>query len=412
MPPDVSLEETSHSSVTISWMAPDTELAVSGYRVRWRPETDANFVDPSEVSNTEDMYTISGLQPGTTYEIQVGAVFPAEVTWSPTLTATTVGGRAPAISVESKQQTSITVMLTLPHDSVGLLRYELRWRRADETEFSSPVDIPLDDTSYTITGLDAGTAYVIQVRTVDADGDGDWSSLEVTTTRAGGGGGGNGGGGTGQTGSDEKLPPVLSPGTQGQMSVTVTWVPPETTLEVSSYTLRWKKESGGDWIEVDNLGATATSHTIDDLDRETAYQVQMKAFFMDDGGSAWSSPVTVSTLPVPRIISIEAVAPSYDEDSNQVFFLLSVDKAIIVDLTVNFTVVETGAHRLDPDRRKTQEVLKRRNGLIHSLVIGIKTTNDSAVQPDSTITVTLQDGTGYEVGSPSSASTDVLDNDG
>ena len=411
-PPVVSLGQPSHENITISWTAPDTDLAVSGYQVRWRPETDSNFIGTAEVASTETTYTIVGLQPGTTYEIQVGAVFPAEVAWSPLLTATTVSeatpiaDATPGISVESKQPTSITVTLMRPQEGVGFVHYELRWRTTAETEFSPPVQIPMSQTSYTITGLVAGTDYVIEVRAVDTEGDGDWARLEAATTPASGTDGTDGTT-NGQGPMDQRLPPDVSIERRNRMALTVTWSAPATTLAVSKYVLHWQKLGATSWDEVDNIDATVTSHRIQGLDQETTYRIRMKTVFTDNSESDWSTTLEVATLGDVPEISIAAVADEYRESVSQVWFRLTLTPSPAVALTVRVTVDEQGANRLDPDRPRTEVSVERGFGG-WSFVVGLRPRNP-ATQPDSTITVTLQDSPGYKIFSPASASTRVVD---
>ena len=412
-PPVVSLGQASHENVTISWTAPDTDLAVSGYQVRWRLETDSNFVDSAEVASTETTYTIVGLQPGTTYEIQVGAVFPAEVAWSRLLTATTVSeatpiaDATPGISVESSQPTSITVTLMPPQEGVGFVGYELRWRTTAETEFSPPVQIPMSQTSYTISGLVAGTDYVIEVRAVDTEGDGDWARLEAATTPASGTDG-TGGTTNGQDPMDQRLPPDVSIGMRERMSLTVTWSPPATTLAVSKYVLHWQKLGATSWDEVDNIGATETSHTILGLDQDTTYLVRMKTVFMDNSESEWSNALRVATLGDVPEISIAAVSDQYPESADQVRFRLTLTPVTSEAITVQVTVDEQGANRLDPRRPLTEVSVGSGKGF-ETFAVGLRPTHDPALQPNSTITVTLRDGQGYKIVSPASASTRVVD---
>ena len=413
-PPVVSLGQPSHENITISWTAPDTDLAVSGYQVRWRPETDSNFIDSEEVASTETTYTIVGLQPGTTYEIQVGAVFPAEVAWSPLLTATTdpdatpIADATPGISVESSQPTSITVTLMPSQEGASFVHYELRWRTTAETEFSPPVQIQMSETSYTITGLVAGTDYVIEVRAVDTEGDGDWARLEAATTPASGTDGTDGTDGTtnGQDPMDQRLPPDVSIESRQRMSLTVNWSPPATTLAVSKYVLHWQKLGAQDWTVVDNIGATETRHIIRGLDQETTYTIRMKTVFTDNSESDWSTTLEVATPGDVPEISITAVADEYRE-SDLVWFRLTLTPRPAVTLTVQVTVDEQGANRLDPDNPRTEVSVQRGNGG-WTFIVALRR-RDPATQPDSTITVTLQDGPGYVIVSPASASTRVVD---
>ena len=295
-----------------------------------------------------------------------------------------------------------------PQEGAGFAHYELRWRTTTETDFSPPVQIPMSQTSYTVTDLVAGTDYVIEVRAVDADGDGDWARLEAATTPASGTGGTT----NGQDPMDQRPPPEVSIGSPQLTELTVTWSPPATTLEVSKYVLHWRKSSEPDWTEVDNIGSAETSYTIQGLDQNTTYLVRMKTVFTDNSESGWSSTQEATTLATELAnepaVSIAPGEVEYTEDTNQVFFVLTLTPRSAVRLTVQITVDEQGANRLDPDRAATEEEVNAGKNT-HSFPVGLQFDHDPNPQPDSTITVTIKDGPGYTIGSPSSASTTVVD---
>ena len=192
------------------------------------------------------------------------------------------------------------------------------------------------------------------------------------------------------------------------MSLTVNWDPPATTLAVSKYVLEWQKSGATSWEEVDNIDAAETSHTIQGLDQETTYRIRMKTVFTDNSESDWSITLAVATPGDVPEISIAAVADEYRESENHVWFRLTLTPRPAVALTVRVRVEEQGANRLDPDRPRTEVSVERGNGG-WTFIVGLRPTHNPATQPDSTITVTLQDGPGYVIGSPASASTRVVD---
>ena len=70
MTPVLSSMATHATSATVSWTAPDTNLVVSGYELRWRLDSDSasdSTWDSAEVASSETTYRIGGLHPNTTY---------------------------------------------------------------------------------------------------------------------------------------------------------------------------------------------------------------------------------------------------------------------------------------------------------------------------------------------------------
>ena len=78
-------------------------------------------------------------------------------------------------------------------------------------------------------------------------------------------------------------------------NLSVTWTAPDNTgrPDIASYDLQYRKGTNGNWIDgpQDETGTTAT---IDGLDEDSAYQVQVRAT-NDEGDSGWSSPGSGST---------------------------------------------------------------------------------------------------------------------
>ena len=400
---------TSATSATVSWTAPDTNLVVSGYELRWRLDSDSasdSTWDSAEVASSETTYRIGGLDPNTTYRVQVRAVYANDVgDWSGPLRVTTemTPTEGPTegptvVTTETVTTTSVTVGWTPPTTTLEVLRFELRWRPSTENDWPDDVvSISSTESSHTIPDLDPDTEYAVQVRAVFADGVGEWSQPLIARTDAAGS--------TSQPTQPTIVAPTLVAGAVGQTSVTVTWTLPTTTLEVLRFELRWRL-SADDWPDdVVSISSAESSHTITGLDLDTEYAVQVRAVFAS-GEGPWSPSVTPRTKSDRQIVTIEAVQPSYGEHVDQIWFLLIRDDGSGT-LTVNFSFTETGADRLitrSGDGHFSREALRM------TITARIKS-DDSTMQPDSVITATIQPDTDYTVGTPSSASLTVTDND-
>ena len=90
-PPALDPGTADQTTVTVTWTAPDTELVVTAYTVRWRSASDTEWTQvENNIPSTDGAYTISDLQPATEYEVQVRAVFETgDGAWSESVTVTT-----------------------------------------------------------------------------------------------------------------------------------------------------------------------------------------------------------------------------------------------------------------------------------------------------------------------------------
>ena len=409
--PVLSSPAIGDTTVTVSWMVPDTNLAVSGYELRWRRDrdSDSSWSDVRNIPLTDTSYTITDLDPDTAYVVQVRAVFsdgagewshPLPVTTGSETTQPTMG--APALSEPTVGPTSVTVTWTPPQTTLEIQGYELRWRPSSESDWTDVGDIPRTDTSYTITDLDPDTAYVVQVRAAFADGFGDWSSLLMPTTSVESG--------TQSPPTPQTPRPTLSSGPVTQDSVTVTWMRPQTTLEIQSYELRWRPGSESGWNDVDST--TDTSYTIRSLAPGTTYVVQVRAVYASDGGASPWAQVTTTTGGSTESDSVPTVTmrrlrAEYSEDLLTVSFQLRLSHSVDSALTVTVNVSETGDMLMNSNPVKQVIVPSMEQGKTFSN----KIVNDTEDEPNSVITATIQPGNGYDVGTPASASLTVTDDD-
>ena len=409
--PVLTLTDSGDTTVTVSWTAPDTNLAVSGYELRWRRAGDSIWIVVGNISPSDTSYNITDLNPDTAYVVQVLAVFsdgrgewsqpPLPVMTGSTTTEPTMGAPAPSeLTVgPTVGPTSVTVTWTPPQTTLEIQGYELRWRPSSESGWHDVDGITA--TSHTITDLEPGIEYVVQVRAAFADGFGDWSPPLMLTTSVESGT---------QSPSTPQTPrPTLSRGPVTHNSVTVTWTPPQTTLEIQGYELRWRPGLGSGWTAVD-IPSTDSSYTISSLGPGATYVVEVRAVYASAGGESPWSQVTARTETDPDLptIRIEAIKSTADEDENQVWFLLLLSKASNTTFLVAVSVIETGAIRL---RTNPSSVPIPMRSVIEYFLVGIREPDDATEEPDSVIMVTIQPGTGYNVGAPASASVTVLDND-
>ena len=398
------------TSLTVAWTAPTSDEAVTGYELRWRAGSGTGWTVIENLPSTTTSYQITGLTPDTLHDIQVHAVSAAGMgERSESVSAMTeprivTGLPAPTVSEATADQNSMTVTWTAPTTTLTITSYDLRWRASSDTAWTEMNNIPSTATNYHITGLAAGTLHEIQVRAVAAASTGAWSeSVSQTTEQT-----------TGPGGGTTLAAPTVSEATADQNSVTVTWAAPTTTLAITGYELRWRAGSGA-WTVINSISSTATSYQITGLAAGTQHEIQVRAVAGTVYGDWESLTVTTSTttiiedtIPTLRVGANDFTPPEADVGTTTAFFFITTDDTTTSDITVNYSVSETGDMVAASDEGNSQEDLNAGSG---NASIQVTIQSDTVAEPDSTVTVTLQTGPGYLVGSPSSASTTVADND-
>ena len=187
--PAASAGERGQTSVTVAWTAPAGELTVTGYELRWRSNAGADWTNLTGIPGTATSYAITGLQPQTTYEVQVRALSAtAAGAWSEPIPISTTAAPAgppapegPRLSESATGSNSISVTWTTPVTDETITGYELNWRSSAEVGWTEATDISRAETSYTIDGLLPRTTYEVRVRARFATTAGAWSaSIEVS----------------------------------------------------------------------------------------------------------------------------------------------------------------------------------------------------------------------------------------
>ena len=232
---------------------------------------------------------------------------------------------------------------------------------------------------------DFGTSEEYPVLSVDFDGDGEATWQEF--------------------GYQLRSGPTLT-ATPGAGQVTLAW----TAVDVSHWSpppaVRYavtRDDGDNRRTIVENLEVPGYA----DVDAEpgTVYTYQVVAV-VDGGEGARSAWVEAEADPAPEqpMLSIFPDAEAATEGSAVPFRVMragSTADALVVDLSVS----ESGAMVSDPPESVTLEAGARQG------TVTVPTSDDSVVESESTVIVTLASGSGYEVGDPSLAAATVADND-
>ncbi|MDA7995527.1 MAG: fibronectin type III domain-containing protein, partial [Gammaproteobacteria bacterium] len=292
-----------NSQLQISWAAPNEDGGgqVSGYKLRWKLAAATTFAaeDAAEVSADIFAHTISGLQNGELYRVEIAAKNAAG--FGAAAAAAGVPRTVPdapqnlAVNPDNEQ---LKVSWDAPANDGGdeVSIYLLRWKPVSESEFANAPKIAA--TTYDITGLENGTTYEVQVSARNAAGDGAYSESARAVPR---------------TVPDAPQNLAVTP---GDKQLRVSWAAPAADggAPVLRYRVRWKLP--GDSIDFTDansrvVDAGVLSHTVAIGRNGTTYEVEVAAQNAAGFGAAVSAESAPRTVPLaPQMI---AAAPGNAE---------------------------------------------------------------------------------------------------
>ena len=310
-----TVDAASATSLTVTWAAPEvTGLPpITGYGVRYRKSSETAWTSHAH-AGANTTATITGLEAETGYDVQVQATNDEGTSdWSLSGSATTpaetvIAPSAPAAPrVSAASETSLTVSWSAPSDlgsASSIADYDLRYYAGtadpaveadwiEEGEIDGPPD-PGGGVSATITGLEPGTAYRVQVRAFGRI-ESPWSASGSATTPA-------------ETVIAPSAPAAPRVSAASETSLTVSWSAPSdpgSASSIADYDLRYYAGAAdpaaeADWIEEGEIDGppdpgSSVSATITGLEPDTAYRVQVRAFGVAE--SPWSASGSATTPP-------------------------------------------------------------------------------------------------------------------
>ncbi len=185
-------------ALPVEWSAPSSDGGddITSYDLQYIKTSEdetapANWDIETGVWSSGDLTAeLTGLDTGTQYDVQVRAVNDAgEGAWSATVVGTTRPG-APAVDAVTGIKAGLTVEWSAPASDgdAAVSSYDLRYIKTSEDEtveanwtVRARVWTSGDRTA-TVTGLDVGTQYDLQVRAVNVSGAGPWSPTRMAAT--------------------------------------------------------------------------------------------------------------------------------------------------------------------------------------------------------------------------------------
>ncbi|MDE0669001.1 MAG: fibronectin type III domain-containing protein, partial [bacterium] len=157
------------AALALSW---DAATGATGYEVQWKSgsESFSSSADPARHATvTDTSYTIAGLEAWREYTVRVRATGAGgDGPWS---------GEATLAASGLDKVTGVTVSAASAGNALdvgwtavtGAARYVVTWRTAEQ-DFADAPSATATGTSRTVTGLTAGTEYMVVVQAADAEG--------------------------------------------------------------------------------------------------------------------------------------------------------------------------------------------------------------------------------------------------
>ncbi len=289
-PTDLTATNITESTAIISWTAPE-EAPANGYQYVYSE----NNTTPTEdgMATDETSISLDGLTAETQYYVWVRSICSDSDTsdWSSVLNFVTPEEfvcQAPTeVMVSEIAATTASISWTAPTEAPAN-GYE--YVCSENNTVPTEAGLTTDETSVSLSNLNAETQYFVWVRSVCSDDDkSDWTSVVAFTTTA--------------VPCDMPMNVVVTDITESTASIS--WsAPANGSANAYEYVYSLNNtaptESG--------LATDETSVSLSDLNAETQYFVWVRSVCSDDDNSDWTSVVTFTTTAVPCDMPMNVVA--------------------------------------------------------------------------------------------------------
>ncbi len=297
-PGDLAVARGGSGKLAVSWSAPSSGSAVTGYEVQWRTRTEQWSASRQATLAAGTLaHTVTGLTNGTAYQVRVAALAAGGGrTWSLPVPGTPAG--VPAKPGDVLVQRGGSGELVVSWDASGdggsaISGYVVQWKSGAESYSSSREASPTGRT-HTVTGLTNGAEHRVRVAAVNQVGQGAWSSDASGTPAA-------------RPDAPGSLSAVSAPPPRGDKELELEWSPPSETggFDIARYVVQWR--SGADQFGTDPAReatisppfADPVTHSLTSLKNGTEYSVRVAAVTRIGQGD-WSDTVSATPYGRPR----------------------------------------------------------------------------------------------------------------
>ena len=283
--PQALTSTTSTSTAQLAWLAPADNggASVSSYRVDY--SKDGLTWVTLAAKSTAESFKLSGLTPGTTYQVRVAANtragLGAFLTESIT-TARTVASAPGQLRALEISQTSLTLAWSLPARNGGaaITDYQVEVSADGGTTWKAVAHEAANNLSLQLTGLPSGSKRLFRVAAVNEAGVGAYSTQISATT----------------LGYRPPAPTSLRVTSRGVTSVSIAWNQEQAQggSPIRNFVIEYSKDGGYTWVTVKRSNSTALSATISGFTSKSNYRIRVRAT-NDVGTSGFSNELKVTT---------------------------------------------------------------------------------------------------------------------
>ncbi len=299
-PTGLTATAAGQTTITLSWTAPTNTggASITGYRIEVSPNGTTNWTNlQANTRLTTTRYSHTGLSAGTTRHYRVSAInsvgtgAASNVASATTSTPTATRPAAPTgLTATAAGQTNINLRWTAPTNTGGaaITGYQIEVSpngTSNWTNLQANTGSPA--TSYSHTGLSAGTTRHYRVSAINSVGTGAASNVDDATTDAA---------------TRPAAPTGLTATADGQTTINLSWTAPTTTggAAITGYRIEVSPNGTSNWTNLQaNTGLTTTSYSHTGLSAGDTRHYRVSA--INSAGTGAASNVASATTSTPTI---------------------------------------------------------------------------------------------------------------
>ena len=313
-PTGLSATASGTSTIDLDWTAPvdDGGAAITGYRIEVSPDGTSDWTERvGNTGTTTASYSHTGLSAATTRHYRVSAINSAGTgAASSTANATTdaaaatVPGAPTSLSATASGTTTIDLSWNAPSDNGGssITGYRIEVSPNGSSGWSNRVaDTGTTATTYSHTGLDAGTTRHYRVSAINSVGTGAASSTDNATTDDA----------TTTNTAATGMPRISGTAQVGEILMALTSGISDADGLPASFTYRWVRvDSDGTSTET---GVGSNSNRYSPTAADVGKKIRVKVSFTDNAGNS-EGPLTSDAYPASGTIAPASTTPPPDTD--------------------------------------------------------------------------------------------------
>ncbi len=293
-PTDLTATADGSTEIDLAWTAPSDNggAAITGYKIEVSPDGTSDWTTlVANTGGTGTTHSHTGLTAGTTRHYRVSAINAsgtgaASGTASAT-TATTAPGAPTDLTATADGSTEIDLAWTAPSDNGGgaITGYKIEVSPDGTSDWTTLV-ANNTGTTYSHTGLSAGTTRHYRVSAINANGTGNASGTANATTAT----------------TVPGAPTSLTATASGTGTINLSWTAPSSDggSSITGYRIEVSSDGGSSWTDrVANTNSTGTTHSHTGLSAGTTRHYRVSAINANGAGNAsgTASATTGTTVP-------------------------------------------------------------------------------------------------------------------